>query len=309
MKNNQNKLDKFFKYVESHIASPIKLIIGLAVVGLSVITYNVLNPPNDIVASSVMITNLQGNSGGTGVIIKSTTSESHILTNAHVCGVVEHGGKVTGQHGFSLMVREYTQSQHHDICLIKVLGDLGVSTSLASSGPNFYYEKALVSGHPSLYPNVVTSGHFSGKSTIQIVTGFRECTAEELASPLGIVCQLIGGLPIIKNYEATLVTATIMPGSSGSGVYNEAGELSGLVFAGSKGLSYAWTVPYESIRFFLDKELRTLVPTIPPSEISIQSLMASQKSWNALKFNCSIKNAIVADYCKFIDSDILWRSE
>jgi V8-like Glu-specific endopeptidase len=44
--------------------------------------------------------------------------------------------------------------------------------------------------------------------------------------------RFVGGIPDIMQYDSTLVTATIMPGSSGSGVYNENKELAGVVFAG-----------------------------------------------------------------------------
>jgi hypothetical protein len=55
-----------------------------------------------------------------------------------------------------------------------------------------------------------------------------------------------------------------MPGSSGSGVFNEAGEISGLVFAGSaQGLSYGFIVPLESVKDFITKEYNLEEDIIP----------------------------------------------
>jgi len=74
-----------------------------------------------------------------------------------------------------------------------------------------------------------------------------------------------------------LVTATIMPGSSGSGVFNEDMELSGLAFAGSGDLGYAWTVPYEDMMYFLNKELENLFETKTPDTINIKQLIQKTK--------------------------------
>src|SRR4051812_8386630 len=59
----------------------------------------VLSSHNRSREANVMITNRAKTSGGTGLILKSSISESYILTNAHVCGVVEKGGLVTGDAG------------------------------------------------------------------------------------------------------------------------------------------------------------------------------------------------------------------
>lgn len=224
----------------------------------------------DASANSVKVTNMAGNSGGTGVILKSTPIVSLVLTNSHVCGVVEDGGLVSGQAG-SFMVTSYKKSEVADLCLIRVAGDLQGGARLANRPPVAYYEGALVSGHPSLFPNVKTAGHFSGRQSITILMGFKACTEEDMQDPdKANVCALTGGgLPILKNFDSVLVTATISPGSSGSAVYNEDMELSGLVFAGSGQLGYAWTVPYEYVRNFVTKESKHLKYVKPSNLVNI----------------------------------------
>jgi hypothetical protein len=68
-----------------------------------------------------------------------------------------------------------------------------------------------------------------------------------------------------------LVTATISPGSSGSAVYNSDMELSGVVFAGSGDLGYAWTVPYEYVRGFLLKESKHIKYSKPSDLVNLSS--------------------------------------
>lgn len=240
---------------------------------------------SDASANSVKITNMAANHGGTGVILKSTPTGSLVLTNSHVCGVVEEGGLVTGRAG-SFMVTSYKKSEVADLCLIRVSGDLHGGVRIAQRPPVPYYETALISGHPALYPNVKTLGHFSGRESIQILVGFTPCTAEDFADQeKGYVCALLGGLPIIKNFDSVLVTATIMPGSSGSAVYNQDMELSGLVFAGSGQLGYAWTVPYEYVKNFLGKEAKHLKYEKPTNQVNIFPNSSSGK----VKFNDSME--------------------
>ena len=60
-----------------------------------------------------------------------------------------------------------------------------------------------------------------------------------------------------------------MPGSSGSAIYNEKGEISALVFAGQGDLGYAFAVPVEYIYAFLGTEISSLeiqYPTFAPGK-------------------------------------------
>jgi hypothetical protein len=61
-----------------------------------------------------------------------------------------------------------------------------------------------------------------------------------------------------------------MPGSSGSAVFNDRGEIAGLVFAGRGELGYAFSVPQAFIYSFVNDEASTLpylAPGPTPSSI------------------------------------------
>lgn len=216
--------------------------------------------------ATALITTLDGRSGGTGVILKSSFEGSDILTNKHVCQVVKNGGVVRNSFNKPHLVQHYIESDIHDLCLIHVAEDLGITTDVASRLP-FEQEKATVSGHPHLYPTLVTEGYFGSREIITVMIGLRPCTKEDLANPMtALSCLFRGGLPILKEYSAQIISALIMPGSSGSAVYNSDGEIQGLVFAGSGGLGFGYVVPIEFIVNFLRYEVVNKTSKLPKSQ-------------------------------------------
>lgn len=263
---------------------------------------------NDISAGSVMITNMSQNHGGTGVVIWSSPSESEVLTNSHVCAVVEKGGVVAGKAG-TFMVAGYKRSGKHDLCMIRVEGNLKHDTVVAKRPPVEYSEQVAVSGHPALMPNVKTYGHFSGTRRIPVMMGFRACTLEEKEDKRkGIICYLAGGMPIIRMYQSQLVTATIMPGSSGSGVYNKDLELSGLVFAGQGDLGYGWIVPYQSVVNFLDKEQYDAEYIVPTNDLDPFGGEGSEEALSMKKLVAacaSPEREKIKSLCTILDSDLV----
>jgi S1-C subfamily serine protease len=264
----QNKivglLNTAFSKLEHSVGPIIKIAVAVAVVVCAVLIGKKLSEPkSEITSSTVMITALNGSSGGSGVIVAVQGNFSYILTNKHVCGVVAEGGVVKTAAGTQHMVIEYRPADSHDLCVITVSGHLPGKVTLASEAPKMY-EKAIVSGHPALLPNVVTEGHFSGTRIINVFLGVRKCTEKELKDPnLGFACIFLDGLPIIQTYEAVLVTATIMPGSSGSAIYTGNKELGAVVFAGSGDIGYAFAVPYEYVANFLKDEAPYIAPRHP----------------------------------------------
>lgn len=235
--------------------------------------------------ATVMITNLEETSGGTGVVLRSTSTESSILTNSHVCGVVEHGGVIKNDNikGF---VSSYTRSEIHDLCLIKTSTNFKVDTSVAQIPPDDYSE-AAVSGHPHLLPTLITKGNFGKKLIVTVMTGFRPCTPEDMKDPMGaFICTFLGGFPVVRTYESQVVGATIQAGNSGSAVYNENGEVAGLVFAGSGDLSYGLIVPQEYIYNFLFSELNngTTVTNKPDTVMTF----SKEEKTTRLRNSCEI---------------------
>ncbi len=198
---------------------------------------------------AVMITSESMRSGGTGVILDSKPGISNILTNKHVCQLIQVGGKVITDDGTAYPVNTFRVYKKHDLCLITVLKDLGVNIKVADSAPNVYSTSVVV-GHPSLLPTIVTIGHFSQIRTIQLAVGMMPCDGTETGDD-EMSCAFFGGKPQLIECQAQVTSSTISPGSSGSGVFNDKGELAGLIFAGHGELGYGMLVPWEYIHDFL----------------------------------------------------------
>lgn len=310
-------VNKVVNYLEKSFNSGQKLGMAglalLAVAGLSYSLYKATRP--DITDSTVMITALSGG-GGTGVVIASNDKESRILTNSHVCAVLKNGGLISNNKGKKHTATSYKMSAVHDLCLVTVEANLGIPAVISGSVPNMF-DRARVSGHPRLLPNVVTEGHFSGHKIVNVLTGFKECTEEDMKNEsLVLICGLFGKIPLITTYDTVLVTATIMPGSSGSAVYNSNNELSGVVFAGSGDLGYAFTVPYEYVIHFLLNEVPTLTEIYPNYQASILNAPGSKSSLkeDVSKFKAACENITetypeVKRVCDVIKNDVIWDDQ
>ena len=245
-------------------ASILVALIAVGTLLTSVLTTKTIKPKTgaEYSLTSVMITRYDGRSGGSGVILSSSKNSSKILTNAHVCEVVAKGGIVRSDTARGI-VKSYKVSEVHDLCLITTNNNFKVNTVVAQETPELYQDAAVV-GHPALMPTIVTKGVFSQKELITVVVGSRPCTDEEKSdSRTNVICFFMGAMPLVRTFEAQVVSSTIMPGSSGSPVFNMNGEISGLVFAGSGNFGYAYVVPFEYISNFLEFEVPLLTNKFP----------------------------------------------
>lgn len=262
---------------------------------------------NDIRSNAVMITNRDMNHGGTGLIYYSSKSKSWILTNDHVCKVAKEGGMVLSNTS-KYQVNSIVESKQSDLCLLSVLDNLGSNTIVSKSAPQMY-DDVQVSGFPALMPNVVSKGHLSGRSVIPVFIGVKPCTAEDIAND-PMMCSFVGGIPIVKFYESVLTSATIMPGNSGSGVYNSNQELIGLVFAGQGDLGYSWTVPYEQVVNFLN-EVHTLQEQFIDQTLQSKTQDDGQaKITKQLVDKCKNErptNEKLEELCSLVSKDMIWR--
>lgn len=255
------------------------LIAALLLTGCTANRYN-------IPAATAKITNLAGNSGGSGSVVFHSPELSLVLTNGHVCSVIEEGGIIQTPQRAAFAVK-YVKSKVHDLCVISVSSDLGASVSLSDSPP-LPFENATVSGHPHLLPTIITKGYFSGKQVTQVMTGSRECTQEEKEDPtLGFFCAIIGRLPVVKIYETMVTSATIQPGSSGSAVYGEDGKIKAVIFAGTGDFAYGVAVPFEYVHTFMTEEIYDL------QSISVNNVVSFVPTANDRSSKTSFKSQMI----------------
>ena len=70
------------------------IFIILSLLALGIFLPLVVSTEVRLTSSSVSIFNIAMNSGGSGVVVSSSDAQSVILTNAHICKVIQNGGIV-----------------------------------------------------------------------------------------------------------------------------------------------------------------------------------------------------------------------
>lgn len=220
------------------------------ILAFSFATVNQPKTNKELRNAAVMVVNSEMTGGGTGSILKSDNSGSLILTNKHVCGVVENGGFIIHEKLRSKVIA-YKVYTKHDLCIIKVKNNLGVNLKLANKRPEMA-DISVVSGFPQLKPNTITRGHFSDQLIVNVMVGEEECTEEEFLN--NMYCIFMGFKPLIQAFKSQHTSNLIQPGNSGSAVFNSNGDLAGVVFAGSGDLGFALIVPYDFVVDFVKNQ-------------------------------------------------------
>lgn len=304
--SQKNKILKVIKSKQSELLLGVLLLIGAGMIVDALSMYATFKPVNtkDYADTSVMILNYSESSGGSGVILRSNIVYSEVLTNKHVCKLVENGGIVRrGDH--RTLVAAIKKYPTHDLCLVKVYTNYGVNTKVIDTNLEAF-DDAFISGHPSLFPHVLSKGNFSGNEIITLMVGARKCKKEDYEGKYAMYCLFFGLIPEIQNFEATLVTGTILPGSSGSGVFNSKGEIAGLVFAGrGRDLSYAFVVPYQYIVDFLNIEKE--IPYTTVSRTIYDDLIQRIFKFNNNCVEKSKGNTGMLKFCNSVQNYMIWE--
>jgi len=244
--------------------------------------------------------------GGTGSVFKSYPKATHILTNKHICRLIEQGGTVE-RNGKTYKITHYKKFPNHDLCLVRIRVGLGIETEL---GDSIAQKSSIsyISGHPNLLPHIVTKGHLSSRKDINLVVGIKECTEED--SDFG--CAWFGGRPDYKTFDAQVASNLIKPGSSGSAVFNDAGQVVGVAFAaagGGREFSHAYIVPHIYLLFFLQNAHRydwVKVGTEVDDGQYVERFFNYNKCIKA-QAKTSKKYKGIQKLCDTISDNMLWR--
>lgn len=157
---------------------------------------------------------------GSGIVIKTTHKGSYILTNNHVCNISirtimamasrGHVGSlknsVKALNGEKADVLTLKKDARTDMCMVFAKNFFRPAVKIAPRGPKIG-ESIFVVGAPRGYyaPNFSTVPIFSG-----IFSGFDEHWAD-------------------KNIMVSVLSIRIAPGNSGSGIFDENGDLVGVI--------------------------------------------------------------------------------
>jgi len=257
--------------------------------------------------TSVRILNLEMTSGGTGSIFRSFSNATHILTNKHICRLIEPGG-IVDYKGNQYFITHYKKFKQHDLCLVRISINLNINLEVDTSIVK-ESSKVIVSGHPSLLPHIATIGHLSERQDIDLIVGVRLCTEEDLKrDPLS--CMFFGGMPVVKTLDSQLISNLIKPGNSGSAVFNGDGKITGVVFAGTgRDFSYGFIVPQIYLFYFLQNAHRfdwVKVGTEVDDE-GLSDRVFNYDKCREIQFERNPKFIKIKKFCKNINDNMIWR--
>lgn len=272
-----------------------------------VLAGNLPKTVEELKKTSVRIMNPEMSSGGTGAIFRSYENASHILTNKHVCRLIEQGG-VVDYNKKQYLITHYKKFEQHDLCIVRIATNLNINLKVAESLAKVS-SISVVSGHPSLLPHIVTVGHLSEREDIDLITGIKPCTKQDLEEN-ALECLFFGGKPLIKTLDSQLISNLIKPGNSGSSVFNENGEIIGVVFAGAgRDFSYGYIVPQLYVLFFVQNAHRYDFVKVgtPVDDEGVSDRVFNFDKCKEIEFNPNKKYKKIKDFCKNIRDNLIWR--
>lgn len=206
------------------------------------------HPPSDgyIRERIVLLSSSQGSCSGQQIIAAS--GKEYILSAGH-CRVLESAGSiaVTTEDGRTMFRRVIAEDSESDLLLIEAVPNL---TGLPIAKSLSKRESIRTFTHGSGYDTYITKGVVIQNSKVVIVTGeaatcpklnkFKIAEYQTFFGPVS-VCTL--------DVEETVITAQIVPGSSGGAILNSEGELVGV--ASATNSNFGFSVRLVDIQDFL----------------------------------------------------------
>lgn len=195
------------------------------------------------------------NRGGTGFAVSSPSGNTYTVTNNHVCGAAEDGKMAARwDDGTSVILTVIETDPDHDLCL---LTPLPKTDGLVVSDTELdLYDPVFVIGHPRLNPVTYAEGYITARENIGLVNETFETrdACEKAGNKWEEFPTIFGVVQVcIKEYDAIETSVVIYPGNSGSPVFNQDGEIAGVIFVGDGATNYGGYVPLTYLKRLIAK--------------------------------------------------------
>lgn len=225
----------------------LKLILSLIVILTILACVTTFHPkkPKDYKLVTGLVEDYDRSGGGTTVLYKSSKNGSLFWTNKHVCINLLDGGRIL-LNNEAYDVKELLFYKDHDLCMLKIKENLKLDLVLAKSAPQEYDEVTAV-GYPLLKGPIISKGYIVNSEMILHGSPLDMCYPLDT---LFYRCE--ENKKKFDELSSTFVAIFVTFGSSGSPLFNTAGELVGLVMAKDKeaGFSYGYAVPLNYLKDF-----------------------------------------------------------
>jgi S1-C subfamily serine protease len=179
------------------------------------------------------------NSGGTGFAIRTHDGKVVIVSNSHVCDNNPEMWLGQDDNPKLFVSKVIKKDPEKDLCMMTAPKD-AVPLPLAPVAPK-QFEEILVIGHPHLEPITPAFGHILVlHRAVQIMASGPACGV--FTRGVEFYCE--------KTYSGYLSEAKILPGNSGSPVFNSTGQVIGVAFISTPVGSLF--INFESLNKFLE---------------------------------------------------------
>lgn len=199
---------------------------------------------SDLAQSVVMLHTSKG--GGTGFLTRGKSGKPVLVTNWHVCRLVENGALIAERaKEFEIPVRPRMMDTEHDLCVL----DPAPGKVIKLGKEPHKFSAIYIMGHPLLKPLTPSFGLFSGEIRDTIVYPIED--SGECAKGGTAVGGFFGiGCAVTMDLGDT--TAPIFPGNSGSPAVDANGDLIGVINSSDGRTGWGAFIPLRYVRAILD---------------------------------------------------------
>ena len=220
----------------------------LSIIIAATAAFAACSPSKDDLRSSIFrVENERGNGWGTAFAV-TYGDKNFLVTNAHVCDISDNDKMYADVGGGRVEVPIIAKSKSHDLCLIGAFSgveplEISERNELESG------EEVYTAGFPAMPYMYMASGEYQG--VLDLPMGEPLTTPEECTSKGGTVATAIF-FQVCVTVKPFIMTHMISDGgSSGSPIFDQNGEVVGVLSIGVGRIGFIGGVPVEYLKELL----------------------------------------------------------